>query len=164
MKTHQKIKRKVAALLAATISVLAADLFAVPACPDPFEAKQSDGTVITLHKRGDEFLNWHEDAEGYTVVKDEQTKGGDWYYAELDPSGTKLVPSAIPVGSPAKEQLSKGKHLIPQAALAQARQQKAERMQAVADRAISTSGTVKQLVVLVQFSDVKFKLSNAQSK
>ena len=53
---------------------------AVPACPDPVNVSQPDGSKNRLHSRGDEFFSWHETPEGYAVVKDKAD--GVWKYAK----------------------------------------------------------------------------------
>jgi len=44
-------------------------LEAMPADPRPFDFTQPDGSKVTLRLRGDEFFHWHEDLEGFTVVR-----------------------------------------------------------------------------------------------
>jgi len=58
---------------------------AVPASPEFFETEQPDGERITLKMQGDEFYNWTEDKQGYTVIKDRNTR--EWFYAEQDKDG-----------------------------------------------------------------------------
>ena len=43
---------------------------AVPACPDPVDVSQPDGSKVRLQLRGDEFFSWHETPEGYAAAKD----------------------------------------------------------------------------------------------
>jgi len=52
---------------------------AIPASPFPFTVTQPDGTTLSLYRRGDEFRNWIENAEGYTMIKNEAT--GYWEFA-----------------------------------------------------------------------------------
>lgn len=49
---------------------LSVGLLAVPACPNVFSVQQSDGTMLNIRLRGDEFYNWVETEEGYPVIKD----------------------------------------------------------------------------------------------
>jgi len=65
--------------------------WAIPASPFPFTVTQPDGTTVKLYKRGDEFRNWTESAEGYTVLKNEVT--GYWEFAVS--SGSKLVSTGV---------------------------------------------------------------------
>ncbi len=49
---------------------LSVSLLAVPACPNVFSVQQSDGTMLNIRLKGDEFYNWVETEEGYPVIKD----------------------------------------------------------------------------------------------
>ena len=53
----------------------------VPASPFPFKATQPNGVEIEIFNRGDERLNWVENAKGYTLAKNDET--GFWDYALL---------------------------------------------------------------------------------
>ncbi|MCL1808198.1 MAG: dockerin type I domain-containing protein [Clostridiales bacterium] len=59
-------------LIAAAASLIAASAtaFAVPAAPGSAVFVQPDGSAITVHKEGDEFLGWTEDGEGNLIVFD----------------------------------------------------------------------------------------------
>lgn len=48
-----------------------------PAAPESSKVVQPDGTVVTVVLRGDEWKNWVETIEGYTIAKG---KDGYWYY------------------------------------------------------------------------------------
>lgn len=137
------------------VAFMVTEALAVPACPEPFEVTQSDGTKVLLRKCGDEFLKWYEDAEGFTVMKDEKSK--NWFYAELSADASKLVPSKVLVGSPTNARPS-ARRILPQRTVESSRAKRsAQRQQSIiSERGIGTSGTVRQLVILVQFSDQKF--------
>ena len=82
--------------------------FSVPANPEPMTVTQPDGTEITIIRRGDEFYNWIEDVDGYTVIKDTQTNF--WTYDEKDSFGelkssTKFVGKVSPVMEGIKKSL-----------------------------------------------------------
>ena len=70
--------------------------------PKVTKAKQPDGTTIDIRLMGDEFYSWNEDVDGYTIIKDTQTKF--WSYAKQNDSG-ELEPSEHVVGK-AKPRLS----------------------------------------------------------
>jgi len=123
--------------------------FAVSANPNPFSEVQPDGTQITLRVRGDEHFNWAEDRDGFTVL---QSKG--WYeYARLNPQG-RLVPSGLKVGlnNPRAYGLTPG--ILPSKAQ---RAASAKGVSGGADapdaQGISPSGAIKNLVVLIRFSN-----------
>ena len=90
--------------------------WAKPASPFPFTDTQTldNGSEINiqLYRRGDEFLNWIETPEGYTVVKN---NAGVWEYAffpgdsKLNSTSVKYIPGQDP---PAELNLEK--HLKPE--------------------------------------------------
>jgi M6 family metalloprotease-like protein len=119
--------------------------YAVPANPHPFTEMQPDGTSASLRVRGDEHFNWTEDTDGYTVL---YHKG--WYeYARLNPQG-RLVPTGLKVGkdNPKANGLDKG--LLPSAAnrVAGGKGGSAE-----APQGTLAAGSIRNLVVLIQFSN-----------
>lgn len=145
------------------------NLFAVPANPEPAEISQPDGTTIKLKLRGDEFYHWHETADGYTVLKDTQTKF--WTYAQKKYDGS-LEPSSYVVGktSPLSAGLSKSLRDEVKLGAAQIKvkefnsdlqktYQKISQAQKTSSisKTVSASGTKKNLVILVQFSDLGFR-------
>ena len=141
--------------MAAAMVFFSCELVAVPACPEPVEVTQSDGTKAIIHVRGDEFLHWNEDSAGYTVMRDPTTR--DWVYAGLNTDGTELVPTSMRVGSVRAESLSVPKRLMPAKKIEKAAAQKASWMDAAVSRtALRSAGTVRQLVLLVEFSDLRF--------
>src|SRR6266550_811461 len=78
---------------------------AIIANPDPVELTQPDGSKITLRLRGDEWFNWLEDLQGYTVVIEQ----GKYVYATLNTQGL-LAPTGLAVGQadPGTAGLTKG--------------------------------------------------------
>ena len=81
-------------LLFALLFVSIHRLFAVPAVPWAIEKVQPDGTEISVYLRGDEWINWMECTEGYTLLYDSL---GYVVYAQTDERGN-LVPSTIRFG------------------------------------------------------------------
>jgi len=71
--------------------------FAVPAYTGPRQVTQADGTQITLHGFGDEFLNGFKTIDGNVVAFDRKSR--TWYYAEISPDGW-IVPGTNTVGQP----------------------------------------------------------------
>lgn len=68
------------------------NLFAVPACPDSVQVKQSDGTMLWTRVHGDEFYHWRSTTDGNVILRDEQKC---YRYAIVE--GDSLVPSKIMV-------------------------------------------------------------------
>lgn len=70
--------------------LVSGQVMAGPASPSAEEVTQPDGTKLMISIRGDEFQNWTETLDGYTVVRN-PTSGG-WEYAL--PQGTKTTTAA----------------------------------------------------------------------
>jgi len=123
--------------------------FAVSANPNSFREVQPDGSVLRLRVRGDEHFNWTEDAAGYTVV---HNKG--WYeYARLNRQG-RLVPTGLKVGhnNPRAYGLKKG--ILPSAAQrAASAKGSSKSSKSSSTQGITPSGSIRNLVVLIQFSN-----------
>lgn len=127
--------------------------FAMPAAPFPFIDQQPDGMQVTLHTRGDEHFNWLEDSNGYTVIKNQ----GWLEYAERGASGH-LNPNGLIVGRDNPRAHGLQKRILPSAAI---RAQSARRINGVSTgdgvtsgpEAAAPVGNVKNLVVMVRFSD-----------
>jgi len=126
----------------------------VPASPLPYQVKQPDGTVITLYIRGDEDFNWEEDVNGYTVVRDNT---GAYVYATLNAQAN-LAPTDLVVGrdDPGRAGL-RPKTLPPPERRVRPRAQALGAMQQLPNAggvsATATVGTVKNVVIMMRFSD-----------
>ncbi len=83
-------------------------LYAVNATPDLISVQQPDGTQIECYIKGDEWSNWHETINGYSIVKN---GNGLWVYAE-DVAGRSLLPGSRVVGQNLPP-LNIEKHLTP---------------------------------------------------
>ena len=57
-------------LILIILFVSVSSLFAVPAVPWAVEKVQPDGTKISVFLKGDEYVNWMESADGYTLMYD----------------------------------------------------------------------------------------------
>lgn len=86
---HLRLWLPAACLFCVTSSLLL-PAFAAPASSGSHEARQPDGSVISLRKRGDEWFHWRETAEGFAVA---QSEDGYWRYAR--PSETEARFEAI---------------------------------------------------------------------
>ena len=140
------------ALCLAFLPWLSQQARAVPACPGPVTVTQPDGREIEVHIKGDELRHWHEDAAGFTIVKD--TKTGRWLYAIRGADG-KLVPSAFAVGRDDPTKLGIPRHMLPaQGARGAAPNAGAPLSSEGVPSRLPTSGVMKNLVVLVEFADV----------
>ncbi|MBI4835008.1 MAG: M6 family metalloprotease domain-containing protein [Planctomycetes bacterium] len=86
------------------ILLAGAYLYALPACPEVFIAKQPDGTEFQARAKGDEYANWIETKEGYPVIINKQT--GFWEYAQVKPL-VGLSPAGKVVGRHAPDGIKK---------------------------------------------------------
>ncbi|MHB0995693.1 MAG: M6 family metalloprotease domain-containing protein [Elusimicrobiales bacterium] len=172
-------------LCALALLALRGAALAVPAHPKLAQVAQPDGSTVTVRMKGDEYHHWHEDAAGYTVVKDKASRA--WMYAEQDASGA-LRPGAHRVGAADPEKLGLKKALrdAKNAAAGLARRVKADsarrrRAESSPNRVSSSvsaapgaaappsrvqtpilSGTMKNLVILARFSDTPSVYTQAQ--
>lgn len=102
-------------LFLAAFIACAPSAFAGPASPATFKIQQPNGSVFTANVRGDEFQNWIETAEGYTVIKN--PSNGAYEYAVPDAaglpvlSGVQVVQDGAAVNVP--QNLWPPKHLKP---------------------------------------------------
>jgi len=68
-------------------------LHGVPAKPTPTKVYQPDGTAIRIKGFGDEFYNFTESIDGYSILRNDE---GWWVYAKLGVDG-QFEPSAVAV-------------------------------------------------------------------
>ena len=137
--------------------LMSAPAYSAPAYPGLIEDIQPDGSRVVLRVKGDEHFAWTEDADGYTVVRH---KG--WYkYAKLNATTGRLAPTQHVVGQADPRALGLQKRILPDPAI-RALSRKNVPSRVSGDGASSSSlpqgataptGTVKNLVVLIRFSD-----------
>jgi M6 family metalloprotease-like protein len=125
----------------------------VPACPGPATATQPDGTVVTIRLEGDERRHWHADPAGYTVVKDSR---GWWRYAATNAAGA-LIHGPGTAGRDRPEALGIPRRLRPSPSAP--RRVSGDAAAAASDTnapsaLAAKTGTMRNLVVLVQFADL----------
>jgi len=145
-----------AALLAAQVALPLASL-AVPACPEGRVVEKPGGFRVTIYLRGDEHGHWHEDEEGFCIVEDGAS--GAWVYAMEDGNGG-VRASGLLVGRDRPESLGIVPYFVRKAAASRSKAAAAAR-KAAAEKGLGTPiakaprvGTMKNLVVLVQFADL----------
>ncbi len=126
-------------------------LQAMPASPLPFTDTQPDGTEITLYIRGDEKFHYYE-ADGYTVLRE---ANGSYVYATLDANGS-LATTASQVGKSDPQAAGLQKGTLPAPAVIAETRGAALAMGPGAQSGpapVDASGTVKNIVILMRFSD-----------
>ena len=105
--------------------------FAVPASPSFFEWMQPDGTVLTVKAVGDEYFHFYEDHDGNVYFADE-----DGFLLKGDPSDFSVREAE---GVSRRKKLNGGKRKI--------------------NTSYPTIGKSKALVILVNFADNEFTIS-----
>lgn len=124
---------------------------AAPADPRIEALTQPDGSAFDARLWGDEFINGHETAAGYTVVR---SSDGRWVFARLDDGGSLQPTTVAPTGQgrppPA---LGLRRHLRDEGELERAEDLR-DAAQGRESAAVTTSlGPAPTLVVLVRFTD-----------
>ncbi|HIN82937.1 MAG TPA: M6 family metalloprotease domain-containing protein [Chromatiales bacterium] len=142
------------------LTCLSGQVLAIQASPHPIDEIQPDGSKIRLFVRGDEHFNWYEDENGFTVLRDRATRR--YVYAELGASQRLQKTDAI-VGRVRPESLGLTPGILPPRAVlrelrANARPtrilgESSTQSSANISAAVITAGTVKNLVILVRFSN-----------
>ena len=161
MNLLSKAKRTVSLIILSNIIMMS---YAVIAYPGLVEFRQSNGDVVKIRMRGSESLKWAETEDGYTLVYD---RDGNLVYGALDKNGnlepTDIVATDISErGVEVNERLeSIGKRLTYSPfQIKMARQISQARVaQMNSLKKTSSVGTVKMLLILVEFSDYSFKKS-----
>jgi M6 family metalloprotease-like protein len=80
------MKKLLTLLFICTISF---QVFAIPADPKPSITIQPNGEILTVYQKGDEYINWAETEDGYTLLINSDYT---WCYAQLDENGD-MIPS-----------------------------------------------------------------------
>ena len=79
---------------------LAQSAYGAPALPEAFVLHQPDGTTFSARQWGDESNHGWETIEGYTIVKNSETKF--WSFARLDTVSNQLIPDKAVGGQTVK--------------------------------------------------------------
>jgi M6 family metalloprotease-like protein len=150
-------------LIIVFVQVFYASLFAVPSNPAPVIFLQSDGTELTILRRGDESVRWYETTDGYTLLRN---GNNDMVYAELDRFG-EITPSIFLAKNPgdrtpAEEEFLRNVGIgvfSKSENMRKAINRKSVRREEQRERvpSIYSRGHRNQIVILVQYQDVKFR-------
>lgn len=143
---------------------------AVPAKPGPINYTQPDGSVVVLHLYGDEFYNYKTTTDGYLVVED---ANGYINYAKADKNGkiSSLNMRSNNENNRSKQELEFVSRLTKPTNFTQFSEEKKSKLESVSKRSTSSvaprkafplSGNPRSLVILVNFSDKNFVISNSQ--
>jgi len=134
-------------------------MLAIPAHPGVLPMPQPDGTMVNVQLVGDEYYHFNTTADGYTVVLNE---AGGYVYAQRE--GGKLKATTILAhneGSRSAAELallaSTPKYLVDELDVNQGNARRAKRN---VDFPVFNLADLRGLVILVNFSDVKFNVSD----
>lgn len=138
--------------------VCASRVAAVSAFPKPVTLTQPDGSSVTVIQRGDEHLHWLETTDGITLMRNSK---GYLTYATTDASGNMIASDVVAQNAgerpeKVKSMLSSGARKVFFGQL-QLDSITAKRKAALTERlksAAQPTGTVKILVVMMNFSDL----------
>jgi len=149
---------------------LAAQCFADPASPVTFPLKQPDGTIIEVRQEGNEWFHILETSDGYILQKDVL---GFYAYADENGNSSGIYARNARERSEADKQFLSGvnqnlvyKNLKASTAIEQPEYDVPKLAKSTVQKAAEGSEPreVRVLVVLVQFSDVKFSNPDPQSQ
>jgi immune inhibitor A len=168
----------------AVFLLLALSANAVPAKPGSFKVRQKDGTILTLTRYGDEFSHYTRTSDGYTVV---QGADGDYCFAKLSSQGApvstgiavrplnELKPSERAAANASQSVIPSRKNRMSYFPLVAGRRSLSTLRGAPSSSNIPDvneyggwgglkNGSFRTLVILVNFSDVAFTVSDPQGK
>lgn len=132
------MKKQIITILASALMLMSGiQAYAIPARPTAFKHIQPDGTSITVRLHGDEFHHWATNEKGERI-----TLGEDGFYRMSEGSHSDFLRAA---------QLGNLK-----------RAEMAAKVASSAERAPLSMGENHFLVVLVEFSDLAFGVTNPQ--
>ncbi|MDP6506495.1 MAG: M6 family metalloprotease domain-containing protein, partial [Planctomycetota bacterium] len=148
-KRNQWIRSSVLHIPAALLLLSIQNLTAVPAEPTTVKVRQPDGSHIKIQLRGDERRSWNQTPDGFAVQK---RADGAWVYSREE-SG-RLTPSLHLVGRSNPRALNIRKPNIQR--LLQTADADNRRTKGGPRPQIITSGTIKHLVIMVNYTDLSF--------
>jgi len=151
------MKKLIASLLLA--GLVSANALAIPARPAMYPMPQPDGTMVTVKLIGDEFYHYNTTSDGYTIMLNDD---GAYVYAKLD--GQRLAPTGVLAHDEGKRSAAElqllsatPKYLVDAADVDQAHVRRAKRN---VDLSNFDFSKFRGLVILIDFSDVKFRSDN----
>ncbi|MFI3315954.1 MAG: M6 family metalloprotease domain-containing protein [Rikenellaceae bacterium] len=135
---------------------------AVPAKGGVITVQQPDGTELNIILNGDEFFSWRTTESGYPITRGED---GYYYYASYSAAGTRSATSqrvsiAGVMQSPPSGVSTSDISSIAQRVSTQQRTQNQSVNTKSSSSGFPSQGTVRSVVLLVEFSDVSFTVSD----
>ena len=143
-------------------------LSAIPAYPYPIKITQPDGSELTIMLRGDEFFRYKTTLDGILLVED---ANGIHKYARLSADGRRV--STDVKAQEIQNRTNAERKLVKELQNSTIQKridgiQKAARVSAaekavLADNGFPLTGSPRSLVILVNFSDINYVVSNPQT-
>jgi M6 family metalloprotease-like protein len=142
-------------------------LFAIKATPEPIKVLQPDGSELTILLRGDEFFKYRTTIDGFLIAKNID---GFYHYATFDTEGKTII-SSVRSNELKKRNSTEVlflKNLTANPDVQEINTLRRIQKSAEVDQSSSASngfpltGSPRSLVILVNFSDVSFTVSNPQ--
>jgi M6 family metalloprotease-like protein len=141
------------------------NVFAVPAIPVPVEVTQPDGSVLTIRLYGDEFFGYATTEDGFLISQNAES---EWKFAQIDNDNNivateKTAKAKKYLSASELEELENINQSIDIQLFAATKRdaRKSVLPRAVAPR-VAVTGTMKALVILVNFKDKHFVVPDAQ--
>lgn len=145
--------------------------YAIPAYPFPVKITQSDGTTITVIKKGNNRFHFDTTTDGHIIIKN---KKGIYEYAQANKTGN-LYPTGVKANDKIKRQKAEKQYISTLDPLPSF--QKKAKMQCVAQHPDQNEdehhhpmekypkvGNPKSLIILVNYSDIGFSIQDAQKE
>jgi M6 family metalloprotease-like protein len=152
------LKRSTILIFLTLVVLLARQSLAAPVWGEQFDLRQPDGSMVKVKIWGDEFYQIVESLDGYTLIRDAQTK--EICYAVLSDDKNELLSTGVSASFPIPTKANIERHLRINPAASQAKAQAVRaRFRAVgaAEKAAefvpTTTGNVVGICLLVDFPD-----------
>ena len=150
-------------LLIAALMLMAATAWARPALSGAVKCVQPDGSTVMLELHGDEYYHFSTTTDGYTVL---QSDSGTWEYARL--AGNRLSSTGVQAHDAGQRSASEvallaglQKNMIDNEMVGRSKVRRSANFDGPAK--IFNQANFRGLIILVNFSDVKFTRTDAQS-
>lgn len=161
------------AILSFVLFLVVGAIHAVPAIQTPITITQPDGSQLTILLRGDENFHFSLTPDGYLI---QQNQSGYYVYSDIDANNA-IEGSSMRVNNVAQRTTSEKSYLttLPKDRILQALDSEIQlksAAQSIRTKALKsqtklggfpTTGVVKSLVILVEFSDNSFTVANPTS-
>jgi M6 family metalloprotease-like protein len=140
--------------------------FSIPANKTPITIKQPNGKTLTFVLQGDEFVHWAKTLDGYSILPN---KNGNYVYAIIN-NENDLVPSTVLAANSEERSRDDENFLLTirkdlryspkQVSIFKECFAQTTNLKSTLGRKYPTTGTVRLLVILVNFSDLSFTYTN----